>query len=235
MSIVLDNFWAHQQVLPIQNGYHGLAFPSTRGTMQGGLVSLILFNVVVKNFIRIWLAMTVEDHRVAHNELGEAVGRCLRVFYTNYSMVGSRDLYWMKHSMNVLVGLFLRYGLADNVTKSRSMVCQPGALRSGMSAEAKALKFTGVRDSYCMILRQRISCPECGVELTAGSMTYHHRHMNGTEPAIYWNRFPFSQTEHHPQVYNVRFPRSTNHFPCPFPGCPGSSHRWNGLRSYVNR
>ena len=55
------------------------------------LVSLTLSNVVVENFIRIWLAVTVENHRVAHYRMGEAVGPCLGVFYDDDSMVVSRD------------------------------------------------------------------------------------------------------------------------------------------------
>ena len=42
--------------------------------------------------------------------------------------------------MNVPVGLFWRYGLAANFYKSCLMTCQPGAQRSRMSVEAKALK-----------------------------------------------------------------------------------------------
>ena len=43
-------------------------------------------------------------------------------------------------TMNVLVGLFRRYGLAVNVAKSRTITCQPGALRVGVLEEAIALK-----------------------------------------------------------------------------------------------
>ena len=118
--------------------------------MQGGLVYPTLFNVVVDNVIWAWLDITVEDHRVAHNELGEAFGRCMGVLYADNGMVGSIYPDWMQHSINVLVGIFWQYGLAANVTKSCPMICQPGALRSGMSTEAKALKCTGVGDSYCV-------------------------------------------------------------------------------------
>ena len=59
----------------IQNGFHRPEFPSTRGTMQGGLVYLTLLNVVAENFIRTWLDMAVEDQRVAHDGMGETVGR----------------------------------------------------------------------------------------------------------------------------------------------------------------
>ena len=45
---------------------------------------------------------------------------------------------------------------------------------------------------------------------------------------------PVSHTEHHPQIYDVTFPRSTKRFPCTFPVCPGSSRTCNGLRLHLN-
>ena len=81
MCRLLENFWSHQQVVPKQNGYHGPALPATQVTMQVSFLSPTLFNVDVDNLIRTWLAMTVEDQRVAHYGLEEAVGRCL-VFST---------------------------------------------------------------------------------------------------------------------------------------------------------
>ena len=50
----------------------------------------------------------------------------MRVFYADDGMVGSRELDWLKHAMNVLVGLFRRYSLATNVAKSCTMTYQPG-------------------------------------------------------------------------------------------------------------
>ena len=52
----------------------------------------------------------------------------------------------------MMFGLFSRYVLAANVAKSYSMIFQLGAQRSGMYLEAKALKFTGVGDSCCVML-----------------------------------------------------------------------------------
>ena len=102
----METFWAHQKVVLRHNGYHGSAFRSIQGTAQGGLVSLILFNVVIENVIRTCLDMTVEYQRVAYYGLGEAVGWCLGVFYSGDDMIESRDPDWTQHSMNVLVGLF---------------------------------------------------------------------------------------------------------------------------------
>ena len=66
---LLETFWAYQKAVPRHNGYHGPAFPATRGMMQGSLLSTTLFNAVVGNFIRTWLVMTVEDKRVDHNRM----------------------------------------------------------------------------------------------------------------------------------------------------------------------
>ena len=150
-------------------------------------------------------------------------------------MFGSRDPDWLQHTMNVLVGLFRRYGLAANVAKSQTMTCQPGALRAGMSEETMELKCTGVGDLYRVRLRRQIPCPECGVELTEGSMTAHRRRMHGMDPTVDWSWLPVSQTENQPQVCNVSFLQSTKQYPCTFHGCPESSHTWNGLRSHFNR
>ena len=136
--------------------------------------------------------------------------------------------------MNMLVVIFWRYDLVANVVKSLLMTCQPGALGSQISADVKALEFTGVVDLYCMRLRRRIPFLECGVELTEGSMSAHCSCMHGAETEIYWNLLLVSQTEHCLQVYNVRFLRSTKRCPWPFPGWPGSSHTWNGLRLHFD-
>ena len=50
--------------------------------------------------------MTVEDKRMAHDRMREAIGRCMGLFYAGDGMVGSRYPEWLQHSMNVLLGLF---------------------------------------------------------------------------------------------------------------------------------
>ena len=135
-------------MVPRKNGSNGPAFPTTRGTTQRGILSPTLFNVVVDNFTRSWLSMTIEEQRVAHDGLGKTVGQCLGVFYTDDGMVRSRKPDWVQNVINVLVGLFRRYGLVANVVKPCTMTCQPGALRAGISWEALALKCMGLGDSY---------------------------------------------------------------------------------------
>ena len=94
-------------------------------------------------------------------------------------MIGSRDPDWLHRLTNLMVGLFQRYGLADNVTKSCLMTCQPGALRSRVSVEDKALKCTGVGESYRVRIQRRIPCLDYGVYLTTGYMMAHHHCIQG--------------------------------------------------------
>ena len=88
---LLETFWDRQNVVPRHSGLYGPAFPVTRVTTQGRLVSPTLLNMSVDNLIRTWLAMTLEDQRVAHEGLGETVGQFQGVFYADDGMVGSRD------------------------------------------------------------------------------------------------------------------------------------------------
>ena len=60
----------------------------------------------------------------------------------------------------------------------------------------------------------------------------HLWHMNGTEIEVDWNWLPVSNMEHIPQVFDTSFPKGTSQLPYPFPGCPGSSRTWNGLRNH---
>ena len=101
----------------------------------------------------------VEDQRVSHDGLGETVRRCLGVFYADYGMVGSHESDWLQHAMNILVGIFRRYGLAANISNSSTITLQPRVLQVGMLEEAMAQKCTGVGDSYRVRLRRWIPCP----------------------------------------------------------------------------
>ena len=75
----------------------------------------------------------------------------------------------------------------DNVSKSKTTICQPGAICTGMSEEAFSWRITGEVATYREHLRQNIPYPDCGVDLTSGSMTYHCRQLYVTDPSIDWD------------------------------------------------
>ena len=117
------------------NGYRGPQFREPRGTTQWGLTFKTLSNVAVDSVVQNWLSMKLEDIAVIHDGLGHAVGRSLEVLYAEDGIIGLRDPEWIQGGLNVLIVLLLRIGLIDYVAKSKTMTCQPGAIRLGMSEE----------------------------------------------------------------------------------------------------
>ena len=90
----------------------------------------------------------VEDERVAHEGLVLMIGQCFGLFYENGGMLGSRDPEWFQGTLNALIGLFRRYILAGDVSKSKAMTCHPGEIWIGMSEEAVVRLCAGRRDTY---------------------------------------------------------------------------------------
>ena len=95
MCKLLVVFWGRQEFVTRQNSYHSLYFKLTRGTTQGGIVSPTLFNLIVDNVVRNWLALAVEYQLVSHEGLGLLVGRCLGLFYADDIMVVLRGPEWL--------------------------------------------------------------------------------------------------------------------------------------------
>ena len=151
---------------------------------------------MINDWFQKTLYTVLEESLVALEGLGLAVGRCIWLLYTNNRVVGSQDPEWLQGALNVLIGLFCRYGLVTNVAKSKARKCQTGTLLSRILEEAVGRKCIDRGETYRKRPRIRIPWPECRVEITVGSMAAHRRRMHSTEPYIDWNRLPVSHTEH---------------------------------------
>ena len=108
--------------------------------------------MVVYNVVCHWLSITVDYYVVVHGRLGHAVGWSMGVFYVYNFIVGLRDPEWLQGDLNVLIGLFLRIGLMANIDKSKTMMCQPGMIRSGILDEAVGQQSMGGVATYREIL-----------------------------------------------------------------------------------
>ena len=95
------------------------------------------------NVVQDFLDLTVEYQLVTQEGLGLVVGRCLVLFYAYAGVLLSRVPEWIQGGLNMLIGLFLRYGLVLNVAISKAMTCQPDTLRSRMLEEEVELLCTG--------------------------------------------------------------------------------------------
>ena len=52
------------------------------------------------------------------------------VFYFDDGLIELRDTEWTQGGINVLIGIFRRGGLMDNIAKSKTMTCHPGEIIS---------------------------------------------------------------------------------------------------------
>ena len=179
----------------------------------------------------IWLSKFRQTNRRDWTQCGDMLDN----LYANNIMVRAWDSEKLHNALKFLISLFRWYGISPNVTKSQTITYQPGALWSVMSEEEVGWRCMGLGVSYCEQLQRRIPWPECGVEITTGSMSAHRRKINETEPVIYWNQLPVSNTEHLPEVYDVSFPKGKTQWPCLFPGCPRSSQTLNSLLNHLNQ
>ena len=115
MYDLLATFWVHQEVVTRHNGYHGPNFKDTWGTMQGGIISTFLFNLVADNVLQTWLEMTSKYQAVKQEGLGINVVRYLGVFYAGGNIIREQEYEWINNVLNILMGLFRRYGPVSNV------------------------------------------------------------------------------------------------------------------------
>ena len=156
------------------------------------------------------------------------------MIYIDYGMVGSRDPEWIQEWINVLIGLFRSVRLMANVEKYNTTTCQLRKIHTGVSDEAFSWKSKGEGFTYQECLQLHTPFPDCGVDITAGYMTDHHRRLHCMDPEIDWNQLPVIQTEYLPQVYEVCFLTNMHLCQCPFPGCPRTSRSSTDLQNHFS-
>ena len=117
-----------------KNGYHEPQFRATFSMKQGGVASPTIFIVAVNSVFHHWILMVVEYKAVIQDGLGHTVEWVLGGgFYTDDVLLGSWDLGWVQGALNIRIGLFWKIRLSTNVAKSKTMACDPGAIRLGIS------------------------------------------------------------------------------------------------------
>ena len=77
----------------------------------------------------------MEHESFIQDGLQHAVGQSLGVLYADDELLGSQDPDCLQVALNFFIGLFWRIGLASNIAKSKTIICQPGAIWLVMSEE----------------------------------------------------------------------------------------------------
>ena len=106
------------------SGYFGNPSKRNQGVMQGGGISLTIFNVVVDAVICHWV-MVVMPTEASMGGLGLTIIDLVEYFYSDDVLIALTQMERLQREFDVLTNLFNRVGLQKNMAKMVGMVCQP--------------------------------------------------------------------------------------------------------------
>jgi hypothetical protein len=135
------------------------------------------------------------------------------IFYVDDAYLASRDAGFLQHVLDLLVDLFERVGLQTNTTKTQTMICTPGRIRTQLPSESYRRMMTGRVRAGEWNLRD-VECYTCGKEMKASSLSRHLADVHDI----------YQQTVVAEELLELRPPIAELHvrgLPCPFPRCLG--------------
>ncbi len=113
-----------------------------------------------------------EDRDYKGEEVAEYMATFFALFYVNDAFLASWDAGFLQHALTLLVDLFKRVGLQVNTSKTQTMICTPGRIRTQLPSESYCRMQTGQATASewnsC-----NIECYQCGKELKASSLGHH--------------------------------------------------------------
>jgi hypothetical protein len=78
------------------------------------------------------------------------------IFYVDDAYLASRYAGFLQRALDLLVSLFERVGLETNVSKTQTMICTPGRIRTQLPA-----------DSYRQLRRGRVTAAEWNASVSS--------------------------------------------------------------------
>ena len=102
--------------------------------------------------------------------LGLTIIKLTAYLYADDDLVASTQPERLQRSFDFLTNLFDRFGMRTNKMKTVGMVCQPCPTPGGMSEVAYVQWVAGKGPTFQERQRMQVECPECGVEVKAGSL-----------------------------------------------------------------
>ena len=82
---------------------------------------------MVYMIIRQWVSLMVENE-AGPDGFGYTVADKMILFYAYYGFIDSTNLVWLQWVFDILIGIFERFAIINNMEKMVTMVCQPGPI-----------------------------------------------------------------------------------------------------------
>jgi hypothetical protein len=162
-----------------------------------------------------------EDKDHEEEEVADYMATFFAIFYVNDAFLTSRDVGFLQHSLTLLVNLFERVGLQVNTTKTQTLICTPGRIRTKLPSESYCRMQTG-RVTASKWNSRDVECHQCGKELKASSLGPHLADVHDIyQQAVIAEELLETQP---PVLYMVSAELHAQDLPCPYPGCLGRLH-----------
>jgi hypothetical protein len=169
---LVRTYWRDAIMVCRGSGYYGTPFKAGRGVTQGGPLSAKLFNILVDAVVREWFWQLQESGEYKEDELFGMMAAFFAIFYVDNAYLASWDTGFLRHALDILVNLFERVGLQTNTSKTLTMICTSGRIRTQLSTESYRWMQRG-RAMASEWNSCNVECRQCGKVLKASSLGRH--------------------------------------------------------------
>jgi hypothetical protein len=169
---LIRGYWRDAIMVCRASGNYGTPFKAGCGVTQGGPLSAKLFNILVDAVARKWLRELREGGDYEEWELAELMLTYFAIFYVDDAYLASRDAEFLQRALDLLVSLFGRVGLETNVSKTQTMICTPGRIRTQLPADLYRRLRRG-RVTATKWNARDVECLKCGKMMKASSLRRH--------------------------------------------------------------
>jgi hypothetical protein len=132
----IRGFWHNAIMVCRAAGNYGTAFKASRGVTQGGPLLARLFNIMVNAVVREWIQQLRVYGDYKEREFAEYMVTFFAIFYIDDAYLASWDAEFLQYALTHLVHLFEHIVLQTNTTKTQTMICTPGRIRTQLSTES---------------------------------------------------------------------------------------------------
>jgi hypothetical protein len=215
---LVGTYWGDAIMVCRALGYYSTAFKAGRAVTQGGPLSAKLFNILVDAVLREWILQLQEGGEFKEDKLVKFMATFFAIFYVDNAYLASQDAGFLQHALNILVDLFKQVSLKTNMSKTQTMICTPGQIRTQLSMELYRRMHQGQVTAEEWNSHD-IECRQCGKVLKASSLSCHLADVHDIyqQAVVAENRLEVRP----PVLYRVNKMLHPGALSCRYPGCEG--------------
>jgi hypothetical protein len=211
-------FWRDAIMVCRVAGNYSMAFKASLSVTQGRPLSARLFNIMVDAVVREWIQQLWVDGDYKEKEFVVYMATFFAIFYVDDAYLASWDAEFLQYVLTYLVHLFECIGLQTNTTKTQTIICTPGRIRTQLSLgsyhQMQQGQVSASKWNSC-----NVECQQCGKVLKASSLGRNLADVHDIyQQAVVAKELLEDQP---PVLYMVRAELHTRALPCPYLGCTG--------------